>query len=291
MTAIQLDYTSRPWTWGGWPTRDQSVQSRNEFITADQLEYLIGCLGDIPFLIDDLEIAELKQDRFLNPPVGADPEESTIPFRTAPATISRQLATTILSAADLVWHKAAHGQPSPFRNAVDAAEFLADNPRLIAREPEAESIGAHIARTHDSLIADYSVLDRPAWEYLGLCPDCQQSDLWARPDQTWVGCECGWTGDTSRLKDQLLDAAKDRLFTDTELTRLLWCDGRPVTRDQINGWARRGRLAVYNSAQWCDGHLRSVRKFRYSEAYALVADAERRAQTRREQRGRRVGEL
>lgn len=273
MISRQLDYQSVPWkATGGYP--DRAEDDTDTFITVEQLAYLLGCLADIPHLIADLQIAELKQDRFpARRTPTTDGEESPLSFRPGALRARERLTGAVWATAAMIWHRATHGQASPFRGIHDAAGWLADQPKLITQEPDAETIGRRIAVQHDRLIADHGPLDIPdGWRYLGICPGCKRIDLYAHRDDTVIICSCGWAAPIHSLVRRIVTAADDMLFTDTEITRMFAINGDPVTRDQVNGWARRGRITVHLERKWWNGQIQEVRMFRFSEVRALVED-------------------
>lgn len=273
----QFDYQSEPWSvTGGFPDRPDDDDA---FITTDQLDYLIGCLTDVPHLIADLEITEFRQDTRPPRPTPPDLEldESTLPFQETVARTRADLTRTVYAAAALVWHRATHGQPQPFRRAADAAAWLMRQPRLIAQDPQAEAIGQRIAVACQQSLR---VIDRPAGiRYRIPCPNCSQPVPVLDTGTTIECAHCGWAGDATDELQQLLTDADDRLLTAGEIAAAgLTIGTRPVTRDQIDGWARRGRLAVREQKRWHKPSqtIVTTRTFRVGDVIAIVHETEQR---------------
>lgn len=280
LSVMRLDYLSRPWqAFGGIP--DAPDQER-EHIARDQLNYLDRCLADVPYLAADLEIAATKQDRFPSRPTPiTDGTESPLPYREGAARAADRLWLAVLSVATMIWHHGTHGQPAPFRSSRDAAAWLRTNLPALARDPDAEQYARRIADAHDQALAG-PVERPPDWTYLGPCPACNE-DLEALSGQDRVTCDCGWTEDVRTVIAQALEAAQDMLFTDTQLVGALELDGKIVSRDQIKGWHRRGRLQAHDVKRWAPRagsgatpKIVTVRTFRLSEVRELVARMEAR---------------
>lgn len=275
MGRVALDYVSRPWAaLGGLPAPQES--STDE-IDPDRLGYLHRCLTDVPWLAADLEITATRQDRFPARPVPVtDGSESVMPFRAGAYRANSRLALAVIAVASVVWHRATHGQATPFRTARDAAAWLTANLRILAQDTAADEFAIRICDAHDAAITG-PIEHPPTWHYLGPCEACG-ADLQSESGSASVQCDCGWSGDTRAVIDAALDAAADMLFTDTQLVGALELDGKVVSRNQINGWQRRGRLTVHEHKRWTTGHraakIITVRTYRLSEVRGLVAELE-----------------
>lgn len=272
MGMILLDYDSKPWAAvGGMPDRADD----RDHIGDDQLDYLGRCLADVPYLAIDLEIAATRQDRFPSrPTITGDGSESPLPYRVGAVKASERLWIAVYSVASVVWHRATHGAAFPFGSANQAARWLQDQLRVLAQDPDAESLARRITDAHDHAL-DGPVERPPEWRYLGACPQCA-GDLEAAPSAARVACECGWSDEVGAVIMRALEAAEDMLLTDTQLVGALELDGKVVTRNKINYWARSGRLTAHEHKRWAPaGHGRAakiitVRTYRLGEVRALV---------------------
>lgn len=275
---VSLEYPSMPWAaLGGMPDKPDGD---DRFITTDQLDYLLGCLRDLPHLVADLELAETKQDRFPTRPTPNADQAENLPFRPGVVAARQQLTRAVWSVAGLVWHRATAGQPNPFRTVHDAASWLAGQPKLIAQEPDAEQYAHRIADAHDRILARNGPIDRPPEQrYLGICQRCRTADLYVERGAEYVECACGWTSQVDTLLRDALRVSDDRLFTDTELVGALQLGGTLITRDQINGWARRGRLTVHEQRRWRGDRIVTVRVFRLGDVRRIALEQEQQRKT------------
>lgn len=271
--VLDLDYRSRPWAAAGsLPDRPEGEE---EHLGREQARHLARVLDDLPYLIADLEVAATKQDRFPHRPVPeGDGTESPLPYRVGAADAAQELALAVLTVAQIVWHRASGGQASPFRNAREAAWWLRSSLRVMAQDPDAEAYAYRICAAHDQAMG--GPIERPPdWRYLGDCPNCGV-DLQAESTAEIVECDCGWRKDIQDVINDALAATEDMLFTETQLVGALELDGKIITRYQIQGWHRRGRLAGHEHKRWAPNARKiiSVRTYRLGDVRALVSALE-----------------
>lgn len=271
--SLRLDYVSRPWQASGrLPDRADGEKGH---ITRAQLDHLARVLADVPYLMADLEVAASRQDQFPNRPTPAgDGSESPLPYRTGAADTSHDLALAVSGVAALVWHRSTSGQPVPFRSATEAAGWLRSSLRILAQDPDAEQLAYRIADVHDRALN--GPIERPPdWRYLGPCRNCG-ADLEAESGSEMIECDCGYRAAIQDVIDSALASTEDMLFTETQLVGALELDGKIITRYQIQGWHRRGRLAGHEHKRWAPKACKivSVRTYRLGDVRKLVAEME-----------------
>lgn len=271
--AQELDYLSRPWQASGpLPAR---AEGESGHITRAQIDHLGRVLADVPYLMADLDIAAGRQDRFPNRPTPAgDGSESPLPYRTGAADAARSLTMAVTGVAALTWHRSTSGQPTPFRSATEAAQWLRSSLRILAQDPDAEQFAYRICDAHDQALN--GPIERPPdWRYLGPCPECG-IDLEVEAGAEVIECECGFRAETQDVIDRALASTEDMLFTETQLVGALELDGKIITRYQIQGWHRRGRLAGHEHKRWAPKACKivSVRTYRLGDVRKLVAEME-----------------
>lgn len=267
---VEMDYVSRPWqAEGRLPARAADEEG---FIGEDQLEHLARVLDDVPYLMADLEVATTRQDRFpARPTPSGDGSESPLPFREAPADTSRALSLAVWGVTSVLWRRAT-GQPVPFRDVREAAAWLRSSLVLLSRDPDAESYARRIADLHDQALT--GPIERPPdWHYLGPCPECGR-DLRAEAGDEVVECGCGYRATVQAVIERVLAETDDMLFTEGQLVGALELDGKIVTRYQIEGWHRRGRLEGHEQKRWAPRARKiiTVRCYRLGDVRSLLAD-------------------
>lgn len=240
-------------------------------------------LSDVPYLLDDLDVAIAGNVTFVDRGQRRDVLQQTddTDNPTAgqnPAVNAHQrLARALAGAAP--WFDA----PAPELLALQLLRHLtqlADEPAL---RRIAQDLTAAASRAH-------RVIDRPADLYLyGPCPQCGTSIVQDRihaDDQTsLVRCrqaDCDYQATLADHNATQLALREDSWLTLTELVGALATGGVPVTRDQIKGWADREGLPreKRSRARWIHGHLQ------HNEVWAYrvgdVRDLAARAAARRE---------
>lgn len=111
--------------------------------------------------------------------------------------------------------------------------------------------------------------------YCGVCSHDEDGaicteELYAAAGRDAVTCRvCGTTHDVADRRTAMLDAAEDTLLTLSEMTRALALTGaQTVTRKQLEGWVRRGRLVR-------SGNAGPVALYRVSDVRDILAAAVR----------------
>lgn len=258
----------------------------DRYLSTDQIDHLAATLRDVPQLLEDLDIAITKDVRFPTRTVHGDGTEAAIVFNTSASYASNQLRTAVTAAAIHLWNHLTPGTRHSLHDPLDAAEWLHNSLRKLALVPDAETSAKAISRAADRAMR---VIDHPREVgYLGQCPKCG-ADLEAEAGSQYVVCQeptgddiCGWTAQVDQVIRGAIVRSRDRLFTDSELVGVFRIDdGRDVTRNQINSWARSGRLTPHEEKRW-DKHAQKIvsrRTYRLSEVQQLVDELQRKRET------------
>lgn len=110
----------------------------------------------------------------------------------------------------------------------------------------------------------HKVIDAPTQLfYYGPCPDCGEDILQERvhhtDTDTKIKCRylsCGYNQPVDIHQQTILNGCLDLWMTVKEMVGVFDLGGVTVTRDQINGWIRRGRLTKGpGAAEWRNGVL------------------------------------
>lgn len=205
-------------------------------------------LGDVPAMVEALEQARIKDQRFQPRAITADPDESPTPHNEA-ATIRLQRL-----------HDALGGHP------IRRSRWMLANPHAYDRRTVLADLSWAMAGAHH-------LIERPDDRmYIGRCPRCTTRDLHASRGHDVV-CECGYhqTWD-KHLGDQLAQQM-DRLFTVSELatatnlprdtiknlTRRM--TGQKITRPHLDGWViRTAEVTMYRLGDVLAEHERREAK-------------------------------
>lgn len=206
-------------------------------------------LGDIPALIVDLETTITRQS-VVGGRNGGRGTETPLPFHQAASDALR-----LLTGALWPWvregieeHRDRIALPAGLnadavtlsRTLLRLHGWLVVHPDGVAAIDEITYAVSQCRRVID--------LAPDRW-YCGICSAEMEGarcteELYVIAGHHEVKCPtCGTTHDVVERRDAMLDAAEDQLLTLSEMTRALALTGREtVSRKQLEGWVRRGRL-------------------------------------------------
>jgi hypothetical protein len=211
-------------------------------LCTDCAEDFARVLADVPWLLDDLDIAIAGEAKFIEHGIIRGSVESLGPSRHPAVAAHHRLCLAINgdgTAAHpgcLDWFDAR----DPSLLARTLARFL---PRLLTEErlPQlARDISSAAARAHHVIDAPKDLV------YYGPCPDCGRDIVQERihkdDEETPVKCRfpsCDYAVTLDLHHKRILSSNVDRQFSITECVSMITnAGGEPVTRDQINGWIR-----------------------------------------------------
>ena len=238
-------------------------------------------LSDVPYLLDDLDVAISGQVEFVDRgqrrdtvQTDDDPHNPTAGQNPA-VNAHHRLARALNGAAQ--WFDVSNPELLALQ-LLRHLNRLADDPalRAIARDLTAAATRAH------------RVIDRPGDLFLyGPCPQCGipivQERIHAADQRTLVRCrqaDCDYQATIADHNATQLALREDSWLTLTELVGALTSGGVPVTRDQIKGWADREGLPreKRSRARWVHGHLQhnEVWAYRVGDVRDLAARTEAR---------------
>jgi hypothetical protein len=233
-------------------------------------------LGDIPWLVEQLEITATKAKGVDYRGVGGGkggkkPAETPLPVHWGASE-----ATTHLRALLVSWSLFCHQEDVattdmrpglPDDNLIAMSRWLLWRVDGLARHElgpdaldELTSAVAHCER----------VIDRHAdRQYLGQCDGCNLGDLWAKPGGEWATCDhCEIATVADEVREHLVNTMRDSLRPAAEIARLSTYLGLRSTRERtlsrITTWAKRGRII---STTKIDGHA----AYRFGDVYDLLA--------------------
>lgn len=216
-------------------------------------------LAGIPALLSDLEVTRTRQSKTGGRGIGvvARTEERPLPWdeRGSKATAVLRVALTRLVRvlAD------GRGGRLPEDDPGDIARWLLGRVDQWRMHPQATEMWERLQAALDSAT---QVTDRaPDLLYVGPCDphgrivgdghSCSRH-LYVESGATVVQCPaCGTVHEVRDRRALLVDAARDRLATPSELSRFLTAYEQPVSPDRIRKWAERGQLIAR-------GHLPAV---------------------------------
>lgn len=222
------------------PTREDS------YMCADCKDALWRALGNVPALVDELEVSLTKQTRFTTqtssarvstaPPLPYDPAAS----RTLD-TLHTQLTKLTQLCIKRNIESRDYQQRTPGETSVSMSAWLMWRVDALAAQPDIDS-AQQLVRVVQK--AEY-VIDRPPERtYAGPCDDCGR-DLYAEHSKQTVICHhCGISYDLAARRQWLLRVVNDRLATATEIARALTSLELPVTAERIRQWKHRERIDV-----------------------------------------------
>jgi hypothetical protein len=295
--AVRFDASGyrRPWRGLNWKQEPLIVSCQHDHGDATLcppcVVELRDVLSDIPALLHDLDVAIVRDARFVQhgsqrgkvrqPTDKRRQDEARLDFNDTASNTKRRLTNVLQAAVD-------QGMAPPSTPADVARHIHAHLGKLAKWEQAADlarDITAAVARAH-------KVIDAPPslW-YYGPCPDCghdiYQERITVHDRTSHVTCpqpECTYSEKPQDHNRRQLDAGEDRMLTVGELVSAITSAGEPVTRGQINGWIRRDGLPREERSltQWVDGRLvsRPVWVYRLGDVRRLALEAEARNQRR-----------
>lgn len=193
-------------------------------------------LGDIPALVEDLEIAITKQTRFLEHGTrkGDTPRPDEAPVVFNPAASQALTGLTDALAYPGPTERATWGPAKASRWMLTAWSYHSRNPKI---GDIIEAITRAVAKAH-------RVIDRPKdmWFY-GACPTGCGHDLYDERGIQVVSCRhCDYQATIGDHQRTMLDLAEDRWMTAAELVGAFERWGEPITRQQLSHWTHREGL-------------------------------------------------
>ena len=235
-------------------------------------------LSDVPYLLDDLDIAISGQVEFVERGQRRDQtEEEQERGGGNPAVLAHQRLVRALEVAS-DWFDARHPEQLAAQLRRVLPE-LADEPALrkVARQVSQAAARAH--RVTDA---------PPALWYYGPCPLCGQDLLQERIPEgdrgTLVTCRrCQYADTAPGHNATQLAARANAWLTETELVSAFASGGQPITRDRLKNLIARQDIPLprerRSRPRWVSGHLQynEVWCYRVADVRALVE----RAQTKR----------
>jgi hypothetical protein len=214
-------------------------------ICADCASDLRSVLADVPRLLDDLDIAIAGESRFVEHGIRTNGSEPT--GGGHPAIAAQNRLTQALLGDGTQAHP---GVKDWFDNYGPAkiATRLASKLNLLQHEPRMPNLARDISQAASRA---HKVIDMPKdMTYFGPCPDCGRDLVQERihrdDTETPVACRypsCSYAQPLAEHQRKLLAAGEDRWLTVGELVSAITSGGEVVTRDQIDGWIKRGGLA------------------------------------------------
>ena len=225
-------------------------------------------LSDVPYLLDDLDVAISGQVEFVER--GQDPtktEEEQLRGGNHPAVLAHQRLVRALEVAG-DWFDACHPEQLADQLRRVLPE-LADEPllRRVAREVSAAASRAH------------RVVDAPTvYWYYGPCPWCGTDIVQERvhgSDQLITCARCEYAATVAEHQAAQLTLRDDSWLPEERLVSALVVNDQPITRKQLRNWVNRHGLAREKLPwpRWVNGHLQTndVYQYRVGDVRDLAA--------------------
>lgn len=232
----------------GRPTREY-----RSFCDACEGE-LSKALGDIPWLDEELEVTITKRKgidyRRVGGGKGGKREQPSPPEWTssnARAHLKGVLVAWVRFCLDEQVRNQSPHQGAPEDDLTAISRWLmwrVDGLSL-------HDIGAEAVEEIVSAVAHcHRLIDSPPQrQYLGVCDQCDDGRLYARPGGRWARCNaCDAATEADAIRDRLLGELDDRLCTAAEIAHLSTYLGlkadRTQVRKRINQWHKRERITA-----------------------------------------------
>ncbi|NNG20511.1 helix-turn-helix domain-containing protein [Naumannella sp. ID2617S] len=243
------------------------------------LDQIARQLGDLPWLLNELDQATARNTRFVDHGTSRDDtthtDEAPLPINLTTATARTRITTSLTN-----WPARTH--PDPI---IASRQLLTHLTQLRDRNPHQLAQAAW--HTTTAIRAAHRTIDRPPdLTYLGLCPN--DHPLYAARDATTITCNhthgshpCGYTSTITNHRRKALDAGENRWLTIDELVGAITLAGEPVTRRQLHHWINHDGLARETRPipRWDNGQLitETVDVYRLGDVRerAALADLER----------------
>jgi hypothetical protein len=200
-------------------------------------------LGDVRWLDEQLDIVLTKQTSGA-PSVGylkRTESDPALPYDPRATEVRWVLTNTITTWARMVAEQDERAVLPTIGGIGILAAWLASYSGVLRQMDQGEAVDQLTAAIRS---ARRLVDIRPERVYAGPCDECRQ-DLYARPGAARITCTgCLATYDAADRRTALLEAARDHLGTVREVVALF---GGSVTRDQMKGWIKRGKIGAHGS--------------------------------------------
>lgn len=216
------------------------------YLCGDCKATLWRALGDIPALVDELDITLTKQRRFTSQ-TGAvrASSEPALPYDIGASNVLHELRNELVGLVRVCMDS--HIESRDYRDRLpdDTCEamsrWLMWRIDGITAQPYAADT-LRLVRIVDR--AEHVILGPPPKTFAGPCDDCGR-DLYAQKGKPVVTCHaCGLHYDIETRRRWLLSVVDDRLATATEIARALTSLELPVTAERIRQWKHRDRIDV-----------------------------------------------
>lgn len=252
----------------------------NPMPTGDNSTACPGCwnrldvtLGEIPWLVDRLNETMSRQS-VVGGRVGGKGRETPLPYSTAASDAHRLLTATLWPwvRAGLDIHRDRLALPDDLNtDAVTLARTLQRlHGWLITQDDGADAIDEI---TYASREAHRAIDLGPERWYVGPCSiDGCDAEVYVKAGAHTATCPaCATVHDVVARRTAMLDQADETLLTLSEMTRALaLTGGETVSRKQLEGWVRRGRLVRA-------GNTGPVALYRVADVRDIIAAATRAA--------------
>lgn len=252
----------------GKPTRDDA------YVCDGCLTALARALGDVPWLVEQLEITMTKARGVDYSAMGGSASSETpLPVDARALEASRNLRHVLVTCVRFCTEEdIRHQSPNPNHpedTIVAMSRWLLWRVDGLAFNDMAAEEIAHVTAATDRC---WRVIDRPAdkW-YAGPCITEFEgikcgTDLYAKAASGDVECRtCGATYDVAGRRKWLLDSAQDFLADAATLARSVsWLGAQPLNATRVRKWAERGRIVA-------KGHDGTRPLYRIGDAIDLLA--------------------
>jgi hypothetical protein len=215
----------------------------DRYLCGDCTDTYARALGQVPAVVDELEVTLAKQQRFTDAMLTV--QNNGLPYDQTAADVLHRLRAELVALVRLC--AAEHVRSSDYRQR-DPDDTSASMSRWLLWRVDGVAVMAWAADVHtlvEVVTHAVTVIDRPADRvYAGPCDQCAR-DLYVEPGQAAAVCEhCGIGYDLEARRTWLLSVAYDTLGTATEVARALTSFELPVTPDRVWQWKHRGRLTA-----------------------------------------------
>jgi hypothetical protein len=195
-------------------------------------------LAGIPGLLADLDVTLTRAHRFVvGTPVGRTRPGSRLPYHVAASDAIDRLEVVLKVFTAKIGVGRSDAPADPGEQARWLHRIL---PGIPGDHPALE--GIELAVT--AAVADaFAIVDRPVDHiYLGLCVECGRA-LYTAPEHRRAVCACGVEVEVAQRRDSMLEQARYRFGTASELARLLpWFAGMPITAAAVTKAGERGKI-------------------------------------------------
>jgi hypothetical protein len=241
---------------------------------SDRLKVL---LSEVPGVAEDLQDTRLRLNRTGGPKVGVTSRsaDKPLPWNQTASDAQEVLETVLAYRARVVAQRLRKTLTGSATNEA-LSKFLLRHFELLRHDQDAPDA---LDELSDAIALARRVVDlAPDQWYAGQCghsepaadgsgPVVCPADLYARVGAEWVDCRvCCTRYDVAERRKWLLQLVEDQLATMGELSAALSTLGRPLTKDSINGYVKRGRLTAHGVNQ------RGYPVYRVGDLLDLIAE-------------------